>query len=221
MSLFANAVGRKVLMAVSGLFMLLFVLAHLLGNSSIFMGRDAINSYAMHLHDLGPLVWLSRIVMGTMLVVHLFFGVILTLENSDANPKKYAVNRMLKATFFGQTMIWTGLLILGFLVLHLLQFTLRVTPDIIPEAVAKKPGDVYAMVVSSLQITWIGLAYVGAMIALFCHLSHGIQSFLQTLGLANAGSLPKYETAGTVAATLFLLGYSAIPVSIIAGILIK
>lgn len=221
MSLFANAVGRKVLMGATGLFMLLFVLAHLLGNSSIFAGREALNAYAEHLHALGPLVWIARIVMGTMLVVHLFFGVILTMENSDANPEKYAVNRMLKATFFSQTMIWTGLILLGFLVYHLLQFTVRITPDITAEAAATKPGDVYSMVVTSFSSIAIFGIYIAAMLALFCHLSHGIQSIFQSLGLCSKDSLPKFTSFGKVLAVLLLLGYCLIPVSIITGILTK
>ncbi len=221
MSLFANAVGRKVLMGATGLFMLLFVLAHLLGNSSIFAGREALNAYAEHLHALGPLVWIARIVMGTMLAVHLFFGIILTMENSDANPTKYAVNKTLKANFFSQTMIWTGLLILGFLAFHLAQFTLRITPDITAEAAAKKPGDVFTMVVTSFNYLAIFGVYVGAMVALFCHLTHGIQSIFQSLGLSNKCTLPKVTSFGKVLATLLLLGYCAIPVAIITGILTK
>jgi succinate dehydrogenase / fumarate reductase cytochrome b subunit len=208
-------------MGATGLFMLLFVLAHLLGNSSIFAGREALNAYAEHLHSLGPLVWIARIVMGTMLAVHLFFGIILTMENSDANPEKYAVNRMLKATFFSQTMIWTGLLILGFLAFHLAQFTLRITPDITAEAAAKKPGDVFTMVVTSFNYIAIFAVYVGAMVALFCHLSHGIQSIFQSLGLSSKDSLPKVTSFGKVLATLLLLGYCAIPVAIVTGILTK
>jgi succinate dehydrogenase / fumarate reductase, cytochrome b subunit len=221
MSLFANAVGRKVLMGLTGLFMLLFVVGHLLGNSTIFAGREMLNAYAEHLHALGPVVWIIRIVMGVFLVTHLFFGIILTMENSDANPTKYAVNRMLKATFFSQTMIWTGLLLLAFLVYHLLQFTVRITPDITAEAAATKPGDVYAMVVGSFNIAAVTGVYVAAMIALFCHLSHGIQSLFQSLGLSNANALPKFTTFGKVLATLMLLGFCLIPVSIITGILTK
>lgn len=221
MSLFANAVGRKVLMGVTGLFMLLFVLAHLLGNSSIFAGREAINAYAEHLHALGPLVWIARIVMGGLLAVHLFFGIILTMENSDANPEKYAVNRMLKATFFSQTMIWTGLLILLFLAFHLAQFTLRITPDITAEAAASKPGDVFSMVATSFNYIAVFVVYIAAMVALFCHLQHGIQSIFQSLGLSNKNSQPAIVSTGKVLSTLLLLGYCAIPVAIITGILTK
>lgn len=221
MQILTNTVGRKILMAVSGLFMLLFVVVHLLGNSSIFLGPGALNTYAEKLHSLGPLVWAFRGFMLAMLGLHVVFGVLLTLENWAANPKKYAVNRKVRANFSGETMIWTGALLFSFLVYHLLQFTLRVTPDILPAAVANRPGDVYTMVVSSFRHTAISLIYVGAMVVLFLHLKHGIQSFLQSLGMSNDKTLPQFTIAGTVLSALFLLGYSAIPVLILVGFLTK
>lgn len=221
MQLLTNAVGRKVLMAASGLLMVLFVVVHLLGNSSIFVGPDGINAYAEKLHSLGPLVWIFRAVMLALLLVHVWFGVTLTLENSAANPSKYAVNRKLKATFSSETMIWTGLVLLAFIVWHLLQFTVRVTPDIVKGVDAQGRYDVFTMVLNSFQHTWIALLYVAAMITLFLHLSHGIQSFFQTLGLSNDRTLPTYNALGKVVSAIFLVAYSAIPVTILAGILTR
>ncbi len=221
MQLLTNAVGRKVLMAASGLLMVLFVVVHLLGNSSIFIGPDGINAYAEKLHSLGPLVWIFRAVMLALLLVHVWFGVTLTLENSAANPAKYAVNKKLKATFSSETMIWTGLILLAFIVYHLLQFTVRITPDIVKGVDAKGRYDVFAMVVNSFRTTSISLIYVAAMVALFLHLSHGIQSFFQTLGLSNDRTLPTYNALGKVISFIFLVGYCAIPVTILAGILTR
>jgi len=152
-----------------------------------------------------------------MLAVHVLFGVLLTLENSAANPGKYAVKKMAKATFASETMIWTGLLLLCFLGYHLAQFTLRVTPDIGEAARATRPGDVFTMVKASFRITWISLVYIAAMVTLFLHLSHGIQSIFQSLGLSNDKALPQYERYGTLLSVLFLLGYCSIPVLILAG----
>ncbi len=221
MRFLSSSVGRKVLMAVTGFFMLFFVAVHLLGNSSIFLGPGALNTYAEKLHSLGPLVWIFRGFMFLMLAVHVWFAILLTLENSAANPSKYAVKKKLKATFSGETMIWTGVLLLSFLVYHLLQFTVRVTPDILPDAVANRPGDVYKMVLGSFRITTISLVYVAAMVTLFLHLSHGIQSLFQTVGCSNDKTLPKVTMVGKLISALFLVGYSAIPVLILAGILTK
>jgi len=221
MRFLSSSVGRKVVMAITGFFMFFFVTVHLLGNSSIFIGPSALNTYAEKLHSLGPLIWIFRGFMFLMLALHVYFGITLTLENSAANPSKYAVRRKLKATFAGETMIWTGVLLIAFLVYHLLQFTFRITPDIVPDAVTNRPGDVYKMVLSSFRITTISLVYVAGMATLFFHLSHGIQSLFQTVGCSNDKTLPKMTMVGKLISVLFLVGYSAIPVLILAGILIK
>ncbi|MHB8782360.1 MAG: succinate dehydrogenase cytochrome b subunit [Desulfobacteria bacterium] len=221
MRLFSDSIGRKAVVAVTGLFMLLFVVTHLLGNSTIFAGPDGINAYAEKLRGLGPFVLVFRIFMAAMLVLHVIFAILLTLENRAANPGKYAVKKMLKATFAGETMIWTGLLLLAFIVYHLLQFTLHITPDVVLGNDAKNRVDVFTMVFSSLRITPIALVYVAAMVTLFLHLSHGIQSIFQTLGLNNDKTMPQFGMLGKLLSALFLVGYSAIPVLILAGILAK
>ncbi len=221
MRLFSDSIGRKAVVAVTGLFMLLFVVTHLLGNSTIFAGPDGINAYAEKLRGLGPFVLVFRIFMAAMLVLHVIFAILLTLENRAANPGKYAVKKMLKATFAGETMIWTGLLLLAFIVYHLLQFTLHITPDVVLGNDAKNRVDVFTMVFSSLRITPIALVYVAAMVTLFLHLSHGIQSIFQTLGLNNEKTMPQFGMLGKLLSALFLVGYSAIPVLILAGILAK
>ena len=221
MRLFSSSIGRKAVVAVTGLFMVLFIVTHLLGNSTIFAGPDGINAYAEKLQSLGPFVLVFRIFMAAMLVLHVIFAILLTLENREANPGKYAVKKMLKATFASETMIWTGLLLLAFIAYHLLQFTLHITPDIVLGNDAKKRVDVFTMVFSSLRITPIALVYVAAMVTLFLHLSHGIQSIFQTFGLNNEKTLPQFGAFGKVLSALFLVGYSAIPVLILAGILAK
>jgi len=221
MRLLSDSIGRKAVVAVTGLFMVLFVVVHLLGNSTIFAGPDGINAYAEKLHGLGPFVWAFRLVMLCLLGLHVIFAVLLTLENRDANPGKYAVKKMLKANLASETMIWTGLLLLAFLIYHLLQFTVRITPDIVLGNDAKNRVDVFTMVYTSLRITPIALIYVAAMVALFLHLSHGIQSIFQSIGLNNDKTMPQFTVLGKLLSALFLLGYSAIPVLILAGILNK
>jgi succinate dehydrogenase / fumarate reductase cytochrome b subunit len=221
MRLLNSSVGRKIIMAITGQLMVLFVVVHLLGNSSIFLGAGALNSYAEHLHSLGPLVWVFRLAMLTFLVLHGWFGIQLTLENKNATPSGYAVNRKLKAGFASENMIWTGLILLGFIVYHLLHFTVRIDPEVVAAAGGITPGNVYAMVVTAFQHGITALIYVVAMLALFLHLSHGIQSFFQTMGWNNEKSLPVISTVGKVVAVVFLVGYSAIPLVILTGILTK
>ncbi len=219
MRLFSDSIGRKAVMAVTGLLMVLFVVGHLLGNLSIFAGPNGINAYAMHLHELVPVVWGTRIVMLVSVLLHLFLSVQITLENSAAKPDKYAVQNSLRATFAGKTMIWTGAIIGFFIAYHLLHFTFRVTPNLVLGEDSLNRFDVYTMVYTAFSSVLVAAVYVVAMVSLFLHLSHGIQSTFQTLGLSNAMLLPRYGTAGKVLSGIFLVGFGAIPVVIFFGIL--
>ena len=216
MNFLQSSVGRKVLMAITGQLMVLFVVVHLLGNSTIFIGL--INAYAEHLHSLGPFVWVFRLIMLALVLIHAYLGIQVTLENRAATPTKYAVNRTLKVSLASSSMIWTGLTLAAFIVYHLCHFTARLTSDVAKYA-HDVPGDVYHMVLNSFSHGFIAFVYVAAMIALCFHLYHGIQSFFQTMGWNNDKSLPLISYIGRAIAVIFLLGYSSIPVFILAGIL--
>ncbi len=219
MRLFSDSIGRKVVMAITGLLMVLFVIGHLLGNLTIFAGPNGINAYAFHLHELAPVVWGTRIVMGAAVLLHLFISIQITLENSAAKPDRYAVQNSLKATFASKNMIWTGAIIGAFVLFHLLQFTFRVTPNLVLGFDAMNRFDVYTMVVKGLGSVLNGLVYLVAMVALFFHLSHGIQSVFQTLGLSNGFLLPRWGALGKTLAVVFLVGFGSIPAVILVGIL--
>jgi succinate dehydrogenase / fumarate reductase cytochrome b subunit len=206
-------------MAITGLLMVLVVIGHLLGNLSIFAGPDGINAYAEKLHALAPIVWTTRIVMGVAVLLHLVLAIQITMENSAAKPDKYAVARSLRATFASKTMIWTGVILGAFVVYHLLHFTFRITPNLVLQEDSLNRFDVFSMVVASFRTASIAAIYVIAMVALFLHLTHGIQSTFQTLGLSNGKLLPQYGVAGKALSGLFLIGYGAIPVLILVGIL--
>ena len=218
MQLLKSSVGRKILMAITGQLMVLFVIVHLVGNSSIFIGPNGINSYAEHLHSLGPLVWVFRLAMLTFFLVHAIYGIQVSIENSNANPAKYAINNKLKANFAGENMIWTGLIIAAFVIYHISHFTLRVTSDVSAFA-GQVPGNVFGMVTGSFSNGLIAFTYVAAMVVLCLHLFHGIQSFFQTMGWNNNRSLPVISQVGRALAVVFLVGYSSIPLFILAGII--
>jgi succinate dehydrogenase / fumarate reductase cytochrome b subunit len=208
-------------MAVTGLLMVLFVVGHLVGNSTVFFGPNALNTYAQKLHEMAPLVWGTRVVMLIAVLTHLVISIQITLENEAANPTKYAVDRSLRATFASKSMIWTGLLLGVFIVGHLLHFTVRSLPGTVLGTDALNRFDVFAMVAAAFQKASVSALYVVAMVALFLHLSHGVQSLFQTLGLGNDKTLPAYGTGGKVLSTIFLIGYGAIPVLILIGLVAK
>jgi len=214
-----GSVGRKVIAAVTGLFMVLFLVAHLAGNSTIWGGPELINSYGEHMHRFPALLWPLRIAMLVMLGTHVFLGITLTLENSRARHGKYAVTRRQKTTFSGRTMIWTGLLLFLFLVYHILHFTLRLTPGVLVVSDGLGRFDVYSMIVTGFLGKAVSAVYIVAMIALFLHAGHGIRSFFQTLGLANDRTLPKFGVLARLVSTVFLLGFGLIPILVVTNFL--
>ena len=221
MDLFKSTVGRKILMAVTGLMLVGFISVHLLGNLSVFAGADAINAYAKHLHDLGPLVWVFRLAMLGLFAVHITFGVQLYLENRAATPDSYAVQKTLVTTFSAKTMVFTGLIVLAFLLYHLLHFTVQITnPDTAAHNLPLVHGhlDVFTMVTASFQNGFIAVVYIIAMIALTLHIFHGISSWVQTLGLSTGTSQDKVIFVGKIVAIAYGLAYIAIPLLLLARI---
>ena len=221
MQILKSVVGRKIFMAITGQCMVLFAVVHMMGNSSIFVGPDGINAYAKHLHDLGPLVWVFRAGLFAFVAIHIVYGIQLTLENSAANPTGYAVKRQLKTTFASTNMIWTGVLIACFIIFHILHFTARVTPGVVQGVDALGRFDVFTMVVSAFKNGGIAFRLRCCHGALFLHLSHGIQSFFQTMGWNTDRTQCTISTIGKAVAFILLAGYAVIPLSILASALIK
>jgi succinate dehydrogenase / fumarate reductase, cytochrome b subunit len=216
--LISNMVGRKIIMAITGLALSFYVVMHLLGNLSFFSGPDGINAYAKMLHSLGPFLWFLRLIMAAMLFLHMIFGIQLTLENRSSRSKKYAVCKHLSATVAGKNMIWTGLLIALYLGYHLLHFTIQV---ISPEFSAGRNldalgrPDVFSMVLYSFRNSAVSVLYAAAMAAVGLHLSHGLQSMVQTVGINNERTLPVMVKISAAAALILFLGYVAIPAGIV------
>ena len=215
-----SAVGRKLLMTITGQLMVLFVIIHVLGNSTIYV--NWLNIYAAGLHAFPPFLWTIRLMMIASVLLHIYLGIVVTLENRASKPQAYAITNHLSTTFAGRNMIWSGALIFSFLMYHLLQFTFQViNPSIaaIRNLDAAGRPDVLSMVVQSFRHMSIVLVYLLSMTALLLHLTHGIQSSFQTWGLNNDRSLPIIIKAGTITAVVLFLGYVAIPVVIVVGIL--
>ncbi|TNF51208.1 MAG: succinate dehydrogenase cytochrome b subunit [Deltaproteobacteria bacterium] len=218
MQLTQSSVGRKIIMAVTGIVLVGFVCVHLLGNSSMFVGADAINAYAQKLHSLGPFVWVFRLVMLVAFALHIAFGIQLTLENKAATPEANVQVKRLKTGFGAETMIVSGLVMLAFVIYHLLHFTVRVTnPEIYVPLGDHGMVDVYFMVVNGFKSALPVIVYLAGMVFLFLHVSHGFQSLFQTLGLSNDKSLPVTGMVSKLVGFVLLLGYIAIPLSIVFG----
>lgn len=215
-----STVGRKIVMAITGQVLIFFVLFHIAGNSTIFFHK--LNAYVVGLHGLPPLVWGGRAILVAAFLLHIWYGTVLKLENYSAKPDGYAVSNFRSATFAGRYQIWSGAIIAGFLIYHLLQFTLRVTNPSLSADTHQDPlgrPDVFMMVVGSFQQISISGIYLAALVALGLHLMHGIQSSFQTWGLANDRTLPLIEKAGIAASIVLFCWYFAIPLAILLGMI--
>lgn len=214
-----SSIGKKYVVALTGAAMVLFVIGHLLGNTTIFFGPDAINEYAMRLRALGPLLWVIRLGLLAIIGLHIFFTMLLWKENQAASSQKYAVAAPMKTTIFARTMRLSGLIVLAFIAFHLAHFTLHlVQPE---NAVFKtqlkghEVHNVYAMVVLGFRNPLVSGFYIFALALVAFHLSHGIGSLFQTLGLNNSTLRPALETGARVLAWALFLGYASIPISIL------
>ena len=214
-----SSIGRKALMAVSGFILFGFLIAHLFGNLLVFSGPEALNAYALKLRKLGPGLWLARGLLLTALITHVWTSIQLAIENRRARQQRYAVYHPSETTWAARTMMLSGALLLAYLVYHLLHFTFHVAhPALTRVADGAGHPNVYAMVVMSFRHWPIVAAYVVGVGVVCAHLSHGIASGVQTLGLNNERTLKIVTRLARLVALAIFLGYISIPAAVLGGI---
>ena len=217
--LLTSPIGRKWIVALTGIVLVLFVIGHLLGNLSIFVGPDAMNAYAAFLKSTGELLWIVRIVLLVCVVLHIWFTITLWRENLAARPRKYAVKNDLGTTVYARLMRISGLTVLAFVLYHLAQFTWEAfNPEYKTWIDAQGRHDVYRMVVTAFSCPFVSIFYILAVGLLAMHLSHGIASLFQTLGISNRKLRPLFERGGLILAWVIFLGFASIPASVLAGL---
>jgi succinate dehydrogenase / fumarate reductase cytochrome b subunit len=205
--------GKKVVMAVTGAIMFLFVIGHMLGNLQIFEGPEKINNYGHFLHNLGEILWLERIGLLLAIVLHITATVQLALRSKAARPVGYSRRQAINSSYAARTMYWSGPIVLAFIIFHLLQFT---AGYIHPES-QFIAGDVYHNIVAGFRIWWVSLWYIFAVSLLGLHLSHGLWSMFQSLGVAHPRNSATLRNGARILATLIVLGYIVIPISVYLG----
>jgi succinate dehydrogenase / fumarate reductase cytochrome b subunit len=207
------------IVAITGIVLILFVIGHLLGNLQIFLGPDWINGYAEHLRDLGPFLWVIRAFLLVTVLVHIYYTIRLAMENRRARPERYRRKETVKATLASRSMVMSGLILLAFIIYHLLHFTVRTTdPRFL--ALPKDPlghYDVYSMMILGFQSWLVSGFYILGMFLLALHLSHGSSSFFQSLGLNNQKLTPRLALGGRIFAWCLFIGYSSIPAAVLLG----
>jgi len=216
---FGSSTGKKLLMAATGTALFAFVIGHLLGNLQVFLGPEELNRYSAFLHSTGELLWLARIGLLFMVIVHIWTATALTLENLAARPAAYAARDYIEASYASRTMPWSGLMAAAFIVYHLMHFSFRsVHPELTHYTDALGRPDVYRMVVTSFQQPAITIVYIAANFLLGMHLSHGLYSAFQSLGILTDDLRTRLRALSYVIGYGMFLGYASIPLSILLGI---
>ncbi len=207
-------IGKKVVMAVSGALLFLFVVAHLLGNLQVFVGAERFNAYAKFLRFEPALLYTARIGLLVMVILHIWASVQLALLNKlEARPVGYVKKKAITSTYASRTMYWSGPIIAVFVIYHLMQFTWGIG------GTAFEEGKAYENLVRGFQVPWIALFYIFAMALLMLHLYHGIWSMFQTLGVNHPRYTPLLRGFAKVVAIALFIGFSSIPVAVMAGVL--
>jgi succinate dehydrogenase / fumarate reductase, cytochrome b subunit len=218
LSYLKSSVGTKVVMAVTGLGLWFFIMAHLAGNLLLYVGRDAFNAYAEALHSKPELLWIARLGLIAIIPAHFVTAYATWLQNKSARPIAYAAPPKARTTLAAKTMVISGSVILFYLVFHLAHFTWRVVGPM-PSTSATGAFDTYGMVVLGFQNPLITLLYVVGQLLLAAHLSHGIFSLFQHLGIAGSNFTPFIKKAATLLGYGICLIFASIPVAVFVGVI--
>lgn len=217
MKFFQSTIGLKITMALSGLVLIGFVIGHMLGNLQVFLGADALNSYATMLHSYPALIWGTRIVLLISVGVHIRSAVILTLRSTSARGKKYSQSGWLGASYATRTMRYGGVILLAFIVYHILHLTMDFGLAGAEKA-CPNGGDcvkVYKNVITGFQNPLIAIFYIVAQIFLGLHLTHGIHSMARTFGISNPIWTGRAEKVAIVTGIAITLGNCSIPLAVL------
>jgi succinate dehydrogenase / fumarate reductase cytochrome b subunit len=223
LTLYRSTIGKKAIMAVTGLLLVGFVIAHMAGNLQVFIGAAKMNSYASFLQSLGEFLWLARIILLVALVLHVLMAWQLTQIKRRARPVGYQTREPQVSTVASRSMRWGGVLLLVFIVFHILHFTTGTvfpaasTPDAMYPAFSH--ADVYGNVIAAFRTPWVVAFYVVAMLFLLLHLFHGAWSSVRTLGWAKPSRHPLHRRISTVIAVVVWLGFSVIPIAVFFGVI--
>jgi len=209
-----SSIGRKVVMAVTGAILVVFVIGHMVGNLTVYLGPEALNGYAVFLRQFlhGSALWIVRAVLLVSVILHIWSATSLTLDSRRARPKGYRELEWKESTYASRTMRWGGVIILLFVIYHLLHFTFGTAHPSFVE------GDVYHNFVTGFRSVPVSIVYIFAMLALGLHLRHGVWSMFQTLGVSHPRYIAMARGAAWVVAVVVVVGNVSFPIAVLTGI---
>ncbi len=206
--------GQKIVMALTGAILFLFVIGHLLGNLQVFDGPGRLNAYGRFLHGVPEALWAVRIVLIVAVVLHIWSSVKLAARKLKARPIAYAKKENIASSYASRTMYWSGPIILAFVIYHLL----HLTAGVVHPGTDFIEGDVYHNVVSGFQVWYVSAWYIFSMILLGFHIRHGAWSMFQSLGINHPRHTPILNKAAATLAVIITAGYISIPLTILLGL---
>jgi succinate dehydrogenase / fumarate reductase cytochrome b subunit len=208
----SSSVGKKAVMATTGVVLFGFVVAHMAGNMLLYQGPEALNAYGARLHAMPALLWVARLTLILATLLHVWAATALTVTNLRARPVGYRDRHDLAATYASRTMVWSGPILALFVGYHLAHFTLgSAHPDFVA-------GDVYHNVVRGFQVPLVAAFYVLAMLALGLHLYHGAWSMFQSLGVEHPRYDPLRKAFAVSFAVLLVAGNVSFPIAVLLGV---
>ena len=212
-------------MAISGMALFGFVVVHMLGNLQIFMGPEAINDYGYFLQSKPELVWPARMGLLLMVLLHIWAAIRLSAENKAARPVGYGEYKPVASSYASRTMLVSGFVVFVFIIYHVLHFTVQVEgvnfakTNFATLHDAKERHDIYRMMIVGFSQPLVSIFYIVSMVLLSLHLSHGVSSMFQSLGWKNRKYGKLIDRFALVMAGVLVVGYSAIPLAVMTGIL--
>ncbi len=209
LTFYRTSLGKKVVMAITGLILFGYVAIHMLGNLQMFMGPEQINAYAATLKGNLAFLWVARLILLTAGVWHIVAAVQLTRQSQRARPEGYYYKDVIQADYGARTMRWTGPILAVFIIYHLLHFT---TGTVHPGFDAH---DVYNNVVTGFRVVPVALFYIVSMVALGFHLWHGAWSMFQSVGLNNPRTDRFFRRFAAIATLVIAVGFITIPLAIV------
>jgi succinate dehydrogenase / fumarate reductase cytochrome b subunit len=217
-TLYHSTLGKKYIMAITGVGLFLFVIVHMLGNLQVFVGPGAVNAYAVFIKSKPWLLWGGRAGLLVVVVLHISTAIQLALRNRAARPEPYANARPYMATYASRSLVLSGLMLLAFIVYHLMHFTTGlVDPSYLQLRDEFGRHDVYRMTVLGFSRPAVSAFYIAAMAMLCLHLSHGVGSSFQSLGFKNKNTAIVIDRVSKLAAVVVFLGNCSMPLAVLAG----
>jgi succinate dehydrogenase / fumarate reductase cytochrome b subunit len=215
---YRSSLGKKYVMAITGFLLFLFVIVHMAGNLQVYLGQEPMNAYAELLKSKPGLLWTARVGLFVIAALHVISALQLAAENRAARPQPYAQGKPI-ASLASRTILVSGLIIFAFIVYHLMHFTFGVTnPDFMDLHDAFGRHDVFTMVIEGFRNPYVSAFYIISMGLLCLHLSHGVSSLFQSLGIRRKGTIAAFNSFARIAAIVIFIGNCSIPISILAGV---